>query len=361
MSVSLTDAKRLVVIYGAIPVFVGGVIGGTLNTLVLLSLRTFRQNSCSFYLTVMSMLNLGQLCTGLLSHITNALLNRDGTETSLFYCKFRPYTFQICVVSSLTSFSLATIDQYCATCSNLRWKTICHIKTAHRLVIGTIIFWSLHGIPYLIYFEHIPSSDSNKMICISRNFIFGQYRIYAIFLLFSGFVPILICVSFGLMAYFNVQQISYRTVPLVRRELDKQLTVMVLVQVLFNTLTLSPYVIVSALTINPNLTNDPTIRDNLQLATNITLIIYYLYFAVSPKNVILLNLMKMYLLESILYLYMGIRTISSTVPSRPIEDWNHSMETTDRLYQSSATRCIKRMTTIYSISFFLHISCRITN
>ena len=284
MSVSLTDAKRLVVIYGAIPVFVGGVIGGVLNTLVLLSLRTFRENSCSFYLTVMSILNLGQLCTGLLSHITNALLNRDGTETSLFYCKFRPYTFQICVVSSLTAFSLATIDQYCATCSNLRWRNFCHIKTARRLIIVTILFWAIHGIPYLIYFEHISSSDVNKMICISRNSIFAKYRIYAIFLLFSGFLPILICLSFGLMAYFNVQQLSYRTVPRVRRQLDQQLTVMVLVQVLFNTFTLSPYIIVSALTTNPNLINIPIIRDNLQMATNLTLVIYYLYFAVSPEN-----------------------------------------------------------------------------
>jgi hypothetical protein len=41
---------------------------------------------------------------------------------------------------------------------------------------------------------------------------------------------------FGLMAY--------RTVPLVRRELDKQLTIMVLVQIVYNFLTLLPNFIV---------------------------------------------------------------------------------------------------------------------
>jgi hypothetical protein len=68
-----------------------------------------------------------------------------------------------------------------------------------------------------------------------------------------GYVPAVIAASFGWMAYRNVQQLAYRTIPLVRRELDKQLTLMVLVQVAANIFTLLPYTTANAVATNPNL------------------------------------------------------------------------------------------------------------
>ncbi len=52
MSTTLSFITKQIIIYGATPVFTAGVLGGLLNTLVFLSLRTFRQNSCAIYLTV---------------------------------------------------------------------------------------------------------------------------------------------------------------------------------------------------------------------------------------------------------------------------------------------------------------------
>ena len=54
----LTYAGKQVTIYGGITVVVAGVLGECLNSIVFLSLRTFRHNSCAFYLTVMSILNI---------------------------------------------------------------------------------------------------------------------------------------------------------------------------------------------------------------------------------------------------------------------------------------------------------------
>jgi len=45
------------------------------------------------------------------------------------------------------------------------------------------------------------------------------------------------------IAYRNIKQILYRTVPLVRRELDKQMTTIVLVQVIFNVIAITPCII----------------------------------------------------------------------------------------------------------------------
>jgi hypothetical protein len=88
---------------------------------------------------------------------------------------------------------------------------------------------------------------------------------------------------FGLLAYRNVQQIAHRTLPLVRRELDKQLTVMVLMQVVVDCFSLLPYSIVNIFALNPNINNDPVYKETVQLSFSILLIIHYLYFSVSAN------------------------------------------------------------------------------
>ncbi|CAF1389907.1 unnamed protein product [Rotaria sordida] len=279
MSTTFSFIGKQIIIYCGTPIFISGICGGLLNTLVLLSLRTFRKNSCAFYLIIMSIFNIGQLFTGLFSRIMIALYDIDGTETSLFYCKFRFYLFHICTTTSLTCLCLATFDQYCSTCSRPRWQQLCNIKLAHRLVIISIIIWALHGIPFLVYFNHIQSSITKKITCTSTNIIFTQYRAFFIIPGLIGYLPVTIATLFGLMAYYNVQQATYREVPLIRRELDKQLTIMVLVQVIVNIFTIIPYITVNAIATNPNSMHDPVLQANLLLVIPITLVIYYIYFA----------------------------------------------------------------------------------
>jgi hypothetical protein len=82
------------------------------------------------------------------------------------------------------------------------------------------------------------------------------------------------------MAYRNVQQLAHRTLPLVRRELDKQLTVMVLVQGVVIFFTIAPYVIVYFISMIPMLSHNSVIVAQLQFVSSTTSTIYYIYFAV---------------------------------------------------------------------------------
>jgi hypothetical protein len=66
---TLNYITKQVTIYIGIPIFIAGILGGFLNIITFLSLRTFRESSCAFYLTVMSFVNIGQLIAGLLSRI----------------------------------------------------------------------------------------------------------------------------------------------------------------------------------------------------------------------------------------------------------------------------------------------------
>jgi hypothetical protein len=95
-----------VIIYGGILILADGILGEFLNTIVFVSLRTFRQSLCAFYLTIILLVNIGQLIAGMLSQVMLALYNTDGTDTSVFYCKFRIYISNVCGMISLTYFLL---------------------------------------------------------------------------------------------------------------------------------------------------------------------------------------------------------------------------------------------------------------
>jgi hypothetical protein len=274
----LVFVSKQIAIYGGVFLMVTGLLGGFLNGIVFLSLRTFRQSSCAFYLTIMSIANIGQLFFGMfIQRLLVNIFGIDLTAMSLIYCKCQSLLLQICALTSLTCLCLATIDQYCATCSRRRWQQFCNIKLARCVTAISIFIVILYGIPLVIYSDQVQSSATSKITCTITNAVFVQYRAYIQAIGLVGFVPVIIVVLFGGMAYRNIQQLAYRTVPLVRRELDKQLTIMVLVQIVVNAFGLIPQAIQYTVSIVTNRGSDPI----FQLILSITNILFYVYFAVS--------------------------------------------------------------------------------
>jgi hypothetical protein len=308
MSTTFAFAQKQLSIYCGTPVFFAGIVGGVLNTIVFLSLRTFRQSSCAFYLTIMSIFNVLVLSFGLSQSVFPALSGFDATVTSLFYCKFRAFFHVIAIETSMTCFCLATIDQYFATCSYPRFQQLCNIKLAQRIVIITIIFWVLHGIPFLVFFNHVASPTTNQVTCTNTNYTFEQYRIFFLILVVIGYLPIVTVALFGLMAYRNVKEIAYRTVPLVRRQLDKQITVMVLVQAVVYIFTLLPFTTVDAIVTSKIHTVDSVTQQKLQFAVTVTLILSFITFAVSIYKGLELNfsMFNYVISEPVLHLYLHI-------------------------------------------------------
>ena len=277
-------AGREVIIYGGISLLALGLVGSFFNTVVFLSLQTFRQSSCAFYLTVMSVVNMGQMLTGFMSRIAINGFDVDWTETSLFYCKFRYFVFQTCALLSVTCICLATIDQYCATTSRTKWQQWSNVKAAHRLVIVAALFWFVHGVPYLFFYDHVHMMNSTRVYCTSKNHIYLQYHTYIFTLILTGFLPIFITVLFGLLSYRNVRRMAYRAVPLIRRELEKQLTTMVLIQVVLNCFTILPFSITNTFAFNTSVHQDKATVARVQLIGSIILCVYYLSFAVRMKS-----------------------------------------------------------------------------
>ncbi|CAF3671347.1 unnamed protein product [Rotaria sp. Silwood1] len=276
---SLANTSQKVTLYLGQPILIFGIIGGIFNLIVFLSLKTFRQSSCAFYLIIMSCVNIGQLLTGYLSRIMITGYHIDWTQTSLFYCKLRWYFFQTFTLTSYACMCLATIDQYLATSSYRRCQQWNNIKLAYCLCTASFIFAILHGVPSIIYYNYTDSPIANTLICTIINGVYQRYRTYGFNVFLGGALPIFITVLFGSLAYRNVKQLAYRTVPLVRRELDKQLTSMVLVQIVYIFIAIVPYTVVIIITTNLDLQNKPILTAELQLTEYLSAIIYYSYFA----------------------------------------------------------------------------------
>jgi len=277
---SLPFIGQQITIYGGILILGLGIIGESLNIIVLLSLETFRQSSCAFYLTIMSIVNIGQLLSGLLSRIMIAGFTIDWTQMSLFYCKFRLTFLQLCSLMSYACLCLATIDQYFATCTRPRWQQWSNIKLARRLIVISFIISIIIMIPYPIFLKQLTVAPG-KISCNMNDVNPLQYRNYFIVLFLGGYIPDFITVLFGILAYRNVQTMAYRTVPLVRRELDKQLTTMVLVQVIINLFTNIPSITINAVMYATVNVKDPVFIDILQFIFSVAVVTYYTYFAVS--------------------------------------------------------------------------------
>ncbi|CAF3797512.1 unnamed protein product [Adineta steineri] len=278
---ALIFATRQVSIYLGTAVLVAGVLGGLFNIIVFLSLRTFRQTSCAFYLVVMSFVNIGSLMTTTLSRIMISGFGIDWTQSSLIYCKFRLAFVQLCALTSLTCMCLATLDQFFATCSSLRWRQWSSSKLTYRLTAITVLFWTFHGVPYVLYYGHFQSPTTGQVSCIITNLMFQNYYTYGYSLMLMYFLPTVLTIVFALMAYCNVQTIPYRTVPLVRRELDKQLTEMILVQVVYNFITMTPFAVVTIIGATTNVTNNSVLQAQMQFASILGFFVYYLYWASS--------------------------------------------------------------------------------
>src|SRR5690606_37566381 len=105
--------------------------------------------------------------------------------------------------------------------------------------------------------------------------IFNQYLTYGYYITLTNLLPIIIIV-FSLMAYHNARNLTRRTIPLIRRELDKQLTVMVLVHALISIFCLIPFSIMNILVILNVFWYDPLAQAKL-LITGTTCSSFYIF------------------------------------------------------------------------------------
>ena len=265
------------VLYSDIFLLTIGLINNLSLILIFASLRAFRGNQCAFYLMVESIANIGVLLSNLPSNIFTFVNDRDPTVTSIFWCKIKSAITQIFGLGSLFTICLLTFDQYMSTNPRPNWRQISTLKLAHRLTLFNVCFVVLHSIPFLVLSE-INSIEG----CTIYNAVLHAYFTYFYYPVLSSAIPLLVTITFSLLAYRNVRRIIRRQIAVVRRRLDRQLTAMVLARVCCLIVFGLPYIIFSLYRVNLPMTGDNQME--IAIVSLVAAIIYsFLYLNFSVK------------------------------------------------------------------------------
>jgi len=258
-----------ITIYCSIFILIIGILGGLLNVLVFTTLKTFRKSPCIFYLTTASIVNVGQLLTSLLIRILSIGFQIDPTSISWF-CKIRIFSVQFCALISLICMSLATIDQFIS----MSHRQLSNLQIAYRNIIIACIITTIHGIFFIFYY------DTPNGVCQIVNLNFGKYFSYFYFPVFLGLAPVIIMITFALMAFFTIRTVASRQIHIERLSHERQITAMVLVQVIFIVILTLPYVISTIYTLSL-ITTDQILIARYYFVNTITILGYYGSYAVS--------------------------------------------------------------------------------
>ena len=259
-----------ILIYFGLFILVFGVIGGILNVIIFTTLNTFRETTCGFYLTTVSLINTAQLLTILFVRILS-----DGFGTGIrsisWVCRTHNYVGVWCVLLSMTIICLAVIDQYISMSAYRHYSTK---RLARRAILSTFVIVSLYCICFAIYWG-APSG-----ICASINSSFTIFATHFHFPILIGFLPLTTMTTFSLLAFYSARTLNRRQINIVRLSRDRQLTAMTLCHVVFVVITTLPFIIFFIYTLSQT-NQDPERIARNNLISAITTLIYYLSFAVS--------------------------------------------------------------------------------
>ncbi len=280
-----------------------GIIGSLLNIIIFTSLKTFRQTSAGFYLTVTSIFNLGQGIFALTTRILDSgfALNLTNLPWS---CKLRTFLAQSCVLLSLTAMSLATIDQFLSMTIYRQWSTP---TSAHRHILIACAVWFSHGVFALIYWDTPFGVCTNIGSAGYRRYLSSFYLPVLL-----GCLPIVVMVTFSLLAYVKIRTLGSREMNVIRLSRDRQLTAMTLMQVAFTVLVSVPYTVFNIYDLN-SVRIDREEVARYRLIGTVVVLLYYGNFAVSDVTEQDVNEECLIILESILYFLLCIQTLSTTI------------------------------------------------
>ncbi|CAF0799418.1 unnamed protein product [Rotaria sp. Silwood1] len=233
-----------------VPIFqiILGTFGNILNILIF-TRRTLRNNPCSLYFLASSINNIFVLYVATLTRLLSSGWKIDPTNYNLTLCKLRIFF----VYSSLALIQwfmvLASIDRYLSSCQNARYRQMSSISIARKVIGLTILIIALAHFHTFIWWsvDYIGS----KTYC---NIFIYDYEIafQVFFLILTCALPPFLMALFGTLTILNVRKLRTQVTPLnndVRNERlrskDRQLIIMLLIQILVTILCTLPFSVVN--------------------------------------------------------------------------------------------------------------------
>lgn len=187
--------------------FIPGVIGITFNLLVF-TRPTVRQEPCSLYFFSASCHDLFVLLVALPVRIASNAFKADAAHHYPIVCRLEFYAFHITRAISSWLVTMACVDRFFHSSTNIRLRRLSTIKTARMIVaiisVSITVAYS-HMIVYFVienvidrYGRPVPTCDAKK----------GFYRNFLTFwhMLLYSVLPTILTLLFGCLTIRNIQQ-----------------------------------------------------------------------------------------------------------------------------------------------------------
>jgi hypothetical protein len=234
--------------YFAIGIFLFGVVGNIANILVL-SQRPLRSNPCAWLFLVSSIAYLISILAGLAPRFLSTW-NADLTNTNQVLCKIRAFFVFDSITVAFWLVMLATVDRWLSSSTDVNRRQRSSLKNAQRGVILIIVLSSIIEIQEIYCFE--ANLTNTPLKCYTKTVMCGMVS-DMFFALISILIPLFLMFIFGLMIISNVRQAQARLHPMSMtingrvghntttvstgrpnqsRKMDRQLLIMLFIQVL---------------------------------------------------------------------------------------------------------------------------------
>jgi hypothetical protein len=200
---SLQIVQEYLTCYGMSTYLILGNFGNLFNIIIFCQ-RSHRNNSCSLYLLVASIMNIFIINFGVLPTIYS-LYYIDPENYSIIYCKLRLYLLHSTLMISRSMIVLACIDRFAVSSVSPRFHVFGQPKVAICLIILISFIWPIIASHILVLLT-IQSGHCSA---------FGKYGlIYSIYsFIVAGFLPPTLMITFGVLTIRNLRHIHSRVQP----------------------------------------------------------------------------------------------------------------------------------------------------
>ena len=199
---------RRMTMYGGFPIFICGTIGNLLNLILLWETR---QNSCGLIFLYSSIINCIVLFYGLFTRILSVGFDLDWSSHNLIWCKTRVAFTQTGFLISLTCLCLSSLDRFLSSCREEKYRKLSCLSLAGLTSCSLI-----------------------------PNQAFLNYQIYVSLPIYLGAFPAGTLIITGLLTYRNLTKLQNDRQ---RQLIQKQLTIMMLIQIPVVLCSMLPYVV----------------------------------------------------------------------------------------------------------------------
>ena len=256
---------------GSLTIIVG-LIGNILNILIFTQLKLFRKNPSIFSLIVVSIADCCLLLLTSITRVTPTIFKFNLVEQFSIACKIQIFIARLAGIVSICVVCFAAFDQYLSTSYRLQLRQLSSFKLAQRFTIVVLLLAIAYSIPVLIYFDIRPGVG-----CRAIDPAFSYFNSFIHYCILFGLFPIVVALSFSLLAFYNVRHLIRRQIPVVRRRLDRQLTAMILVRAALMIIVNLPFFIYITYQYNSSYdrTNQWAVAVNQFIAIIFTTIFYF--------------------------------------------------------------------------------------